>query len=413
MKKEEKKTINLFDSDHIDWLKDKLSFIQKNQFADTLYDRENPLRVTKAELDFICDEDKKSQRFFMDYHLEEYHSKSKTYTFRWVRDPYLTDAQVKRYLSYYFSKKCKDKISNLRITSEKLLEQEVIRFRYDTNEDVKITLREYWFDERYKPWTQEENFSYKDNFFESKEMYDLLVSFYKFGFVVISEVPTQNNFIVKFANSIGSVRRTNFGEYFDVKSKPDPNDLAYTSLHLAPHTDNPYRNPVPCIQLLHCIENEVSGGFSTLVDGYTVTEDLKNENPDFYKILTEVKVKFKFIDKEVVLEDWSELIKLNDDKTFKQVRFSPRLDYVPMLDKDKLDLYYKARKKLSEMYNSDKYRVEFKLAPKDLLMMDNHRLLHGRTAYETKEGKRFLQGCYIDYDSTEGKLRHLKRKFNL
>jgi len=153
MKKEEKKTINLFDSDHIDWLKDKLSFIQKNQFADTLYDRENPLRVTKAELDFICDEDKKSQRFFMDYHLEEYHSKSKTYTFRWVRDPYLTDAQVKRYLSYYFSKKCKDKISNLKITSEKLLEEEVIKFRYDTNENVKVSLREYWFDERYKPFT--------------------------------------------------------------------------------------------------------------------------------------------------------------------------------------------------------------------------------------------------------------------
>ena len=257
------------------------------------------------------------------------------------------------------------------------------------------------------------NFEYYDNFSESKEMYDLLVSFYKYGFVVIKNIPTDNNFIVKFANSIGSVRRTNFGEYFDVKSKADPNDLAYTSLELAPHTDNPYRNPVPCIQLLHCIESEVSGGFSTLVDGYTVTEDLKNENPDFYKILSEVKVRFKFIDKDVVLEDWSELIKLNDDKTFKQVRFSPRLDYVPMLDREKLDLYYKARKKLSEMYNSDKYRIEFKLVSKDLMMMDNYRLLHGRTAYETKEGNRFLQGCYIDYDSTEGKLRHLKRKFNL
>ena len=257
------------------------------------------------------------------------------------------------------------------------------------------------------------NFEYFENFFESKEMHDLLVSFYKYGFVVIKNIPTDNNFIVKFANSIGSVRRTNFGEYFNVKSKADPNDLAYTSLELAPHTDNPYRNPVPCIQLLHCIESEVSGGFSTLVDGYTVTEDLKNENPDFYKILSEVKVRFKFIDKDVVLEDWSELIKLNDDKTFKQVRFSPRLDYVPMLDKEKLDLYYKARKKLSEMYNSDKYRIEFKLVPKDLMMMDNYRLLHGRTSFETKEGNRFLQGCYIDYDSTEGKLRHLKRKFNL
>ena len=220
------------------------------------------------------------------------------------------------------------------------------------------------------------NFEYQDGFFDSKEMHDLLVSFYKYGFVIIKNIPTEDNFIVKFANSIGSVRRTNFGEYFDVRSKPDPNDLAYTSLELSPHTDNPYRNPVPCIQLLHCIVSEVTGGLSTLVDGFTVTEDLKKQNLDFYKILSEVKVRFKFIDKDVVLEDWSELIKLDDNKNFKQVRFSPRLDYVPMLDKEKLDLYYKARKKLSQMYNSEKYRIEFKLAPKDLMMMDNYRLLH-------------------------------------
>ena len=257
------------------------------------------------------------------------------------------------------------------------------------------------------------NFEYKENFFESKEMHNLIVSFYEYGFVIIKNVPTENNFIITFANSIGSVRRTNFGEYFDVKTKVDPNDLAYTSMQLAPHTDNPYRNPVPCIQLLHCITNEVSGGFSTIVDGLTVTDDLRNNNPDYFKILNEVKVKFKFIDKNVILEDWSELIKLNDDKSLKQVRFSPRLDYVPALNKEKLDFYYKARKKLSEMYNSDKYRIEFKLEPKDLIMMDNYRLLHGRTAYESKEGNRYLQGCYIDYDSTEGKLRHLKRKFGL
>ena len=257
------------------------------------------------------------------------------------------------------------------------------------------------------------NFKYQDNLFDSKEMHDLLISFYQYGFVIIKNVPTYDNFIVKFANSIGSVRRTNFGEHFNVKSKPDPNDLAYTSLALAPHTDNPYRNPVPCIQLLHCVESKVHGGLSTLVDGLTVTEDLKSNHPEFYKILTEIKVKFKFIDKDVVLENWSPLIELSDEKKFKQVRFSPRLDFVPILDKEKLDLYYKARNKLSEMYNSDKYKIEFKLSDKDLIMMDNYRLLHGRTAYQTSEGERFLQGCYIDYDSTEGKLRHLKRKFNL
>ena len=256
-------------------------------------------------------------------------------------------------------------------------------------------------------------FNYNENFFESKEMYNFLVSFYEYGFVLVKNVPTENNFIVNFANSIGSVRRTNFGEHFNVRSKSDPNDLAYTSLHISPHTDNPYRNPVPCIQILHCIENEVSGGFSTLVDGYTVTENLKKEDPEFYKILSEVKVRFKFTDKNVVLEDWSELIHLDDNNEFKQVRFSPRLDYVPMLEKNKLDLYYKARKKLSDLYNSEKNRIEFKLAPKDLMMMDNYRVLHGRTKFDPNEGKRFLQGCYIDFDSTEGKLRHLKRKFNI
>ena len=257
------------------------------------------------------------------------------------------------------------------------------------------------------------NFKFKDNFFEEQEMYDALINFYKYGFVIFKKVPTKNNFIVNFANSIGSIRRTNFGEFFDVKSKPNPNDLAYTSLSLAPHTDNPYRNPVPCIQMLHCIENKVKGGLSTLVDGFTVTQKIKKDFPNFYKILTEIKVRFKFIDQSVVLEDWAEMIKLDESGNFKQVRFSPRLDFVPLMDKEKLELYYSARNKISELYNSDKYKIEFKLAPGDLLMMDNYRLLHGRTSYNSNEGNRHLQGCYIDYDSTEGKLKHLKRKFNL
>ena len=256
------------------------------------------------------------------------------------------------------------------------------------------------------------NFEFNENFFEDEEMYNALVNFYQYGFVIFKKVPTKNNFIVNFANSIGSIRRTNFGEFFNVRSKPNPNDLAYTSLPLAPHTDNPYRNPVPCIQILHCIENEVSGGLSTLVDGYTVSEQLKKDFPDYYKILTEIKVRFQFVDQSIILEDWAQMIQLDEQGEFKQVRFSPRLDFVPLMDKAKLDLYYTARKKISELYNSDNFRIEFKLQSGDLLMMDNYRLLHGRTTYNTNEGNRFLQGCYIDYDSTEGRLKHLKRKFN-
>jgi gamma-butyrobetaine dioxygenase len=278
------------------------------------------------------------------------------------------------------------------------------------SEDLSNTIKQKFWDSSLK---KNPTYKYKKNFHENIELYDLLKSFYEYGFVIIKNVPIKNNYVVNFANLIGSIRPTNFGEFFNVRSVPNPNDLAYTSLALSPHTDNPYRKPIPCIQLLHCIENEVSGGFSTLVDGFKVASHIKENNPKYFEILTKIKVKFKFTDKDVILENRGELIELDENDNFKQIRFSTRLDYVPLLEKDKLEIYYKARKEISNLYNSDKFRIEFKLMPGDLMMMDNHRLLHGRTAYDANEGKRFLQGCYIDHDSSEGKLRHLKRKFDL
>ena len=47
------------------------------------------------------------------------------------------------------------------------------------------------------------------------------------------------------------------------------------------------------------------------------------------------------------------------------------------------------------------------------MMFDNHRLLHGRTSYDSSEGARHLQGCYLEFDSTDGKLRHLHEKYYL
>ena len=56
-----------------------------------------------------------------------------------------------------------------------------------------------------------------------------------------------------------------------------------------------------------------------------------------------------------------------------------------------------------------KFRFEFKLISGDLIMMDNYRLLHGRTSFNTSEGSRFLQGLYIDHDSIESKYKILKK----
>ena len=247
---------------------------------------------------------------------------------------------------------------------------------------------------------------------DKKSMYNLLMDFYKYGFVIIKNVPIEDKYLLKFVNSIGPVKVTNFGKYFDVMSKPNPNDLAYKPIALPPHTDNPYRKPTaPGIQFLHCLKNEVSGGFSTLVDGFAVAEYVKKNNLEAFNSLTTTNLRYQFQDKDIILENWGELIELDKDGDYKQVRYSTRVDYVPPIQTEKLKIFYQARKLLSELYSSSEFELKFKLQPGDIMMFDNHRLLHGRTAYDANEGMRHLQGCYLEFDSTDGKLRHLARKF--
>jgi gamma-butyrobetaine dioxygenase len=44
------------------------------------------------------------------------------------------------------------------------------------------------------------------------------------------------------------------------------------------------------------------------------------------------------------------------------------------------------------------------------MMFDNNRVLHGRTGFDPEEGRRHLQGCYIDRDGPRSHYRVLSRK---
>ena len=236
----------------------------------------------------------------------------------------------------------------------------------------------------------------------------ILEDFQKFGFVIVKNTSKEEGTVIKFAEMFGPVRTTNFGKHFDVLSKPKANDLAYTSLGIKAHTDNPYRKPMPGIQILHCISNEANGGDSSLVDGYAVANFLKIHEPEMYEILTNTDVLFKFVDKDIILENYGKLIELDHNGNYLQSRFSGRLDYVPYLEPLKLEKFYEARKKLYHLYESEEFELNFRLDSGMLMMFDNIRVLHGRTEYDVNTGFRHLQGCYIDHDSTEGKLRRLK-----
>ncbi len=106
------------------------------------------------------------------------------------------------------------------------------------------------------------------------------------GFAKINKCKIKSGALLEIAKLFGYVRETNYGKFFNVKTNVNAINLAYTNLGLSPHTDNPYRNPVPTMQILFCLENSVTGGDSIVVDGFYAAQLLQNQNSYFFDLLS-------------------------------------------------------------------------------------------------------------------------------
>ena len=236
-----------------------------------------------------------------------------------------------------------------------------------------------------------------------------LADFLHSGAIVITGAPTSAGTVATVAEHFGFVRETNFGRIFDVRSVPEPNDLAYTSGALGPHTDNPYRTPVPGIQLLHCLVNETNGGDSTLVDSLAVVEQLRSENPEWFDALATTPVQFRFRDATTDLRSERTVIERDAAGRVTGLNYSPRLDHLPLMSIERTQMYQSARRRLADLLRDPRFELRLRLQPGDVEMFANDRVLHGRSAYDPNQGMRHLQGCYIDADGPRSRYRVLAR----
>jgi gamma-butyrobetaine dioxygenase len=237
-----------------------------------------------------------------------------------------------------------------------------------------------------------------------------LRQFLETGFIVFSGVPVRPAALFTVGSTFGFTRETNFGALFDVRSTAEASDLAYTSLPLDPHTDNPYRDPVPGVQLLHCLVNETTGGLSTLVDGFAAARALETRDPEAFSLLSRTPVRFRYQDESTELVASAVPIERDAEGGLVAIHFSPRLDFVPLQPPAELDAYYRARRAFDHLLRSPEFEIRFLLSAGELLMMDNRRLLHGRTGFDPAEGVRHLQGCYIDIDGPRSLYRVVRRR---
>jgi gamma-butyrobetaine hydroxylase len=235
---------------------------------------------------------------------------------------------------------------------------------------------------------------------------DWLAAVDELGFALLTGCGTEPGTVTRVAELFGYVRETNYGRLFDVRTVVSPTNLAYTALGLGAHSDNPYRDPAPTLQLLHCLASSAQGGASTLVDAFRVAQDLPLED---FELLTGCTVTFRYADAETELETEVPVIEADVRGDVQAVHYNTRSAQPFRLPEDVMGEYYDAYLRFGRMLESPDYRIELKLGPGDLFIADNLRVLHGRTGYAASAGERHLQGCYADRDGLRSKLAVLSR----
>jgi gamma-butyrobetaine dioxygenase len=234
-----------------------------------------------------------------------------------------------------------------------------------------------------------------------------LSSLMRTGLVLFTDVPVTPGSVLDVAMSMSYVRETNYGRLFDVKVVADPANLAYTARAIGPHTDNPYRDPVPTAQLLHCLANAADGGDSTLVDGFAAAGLLRSADPESFSTLVSTPVYFRYEDQTAVLRASLPVIGVSALGRIRQIRFNSRS--MQPVRPEQAERFYRAYRAFAEIAASPALALTFALEPGDCLVFDNTRILHARTAF-SGAGQRHLQGCYADLDAVASGLTVLRRQ---
>ena len=241
------------------------------------------------------------------------------------------------------------------------------------------------------------------------------------GFTLLRGVTAEPGTVLRVAETFGFVRETNYGRLFDVRVVADPANLAFTSRAIPPHTDNPYRDPVPTLQLLHCLRDADLGGDTGLVDGFAAAAALRAADPARSRVLTTRLLAVR--------------VRRQGDRAAGQPaadQRSPRTGGSPRCGSttarcsrcgcppSRQQAAYAAYRTWAGLLGRPEFMLTLRLAPGDCLIFDNTRVLHARTAFAATgrpgdgpvpgpPGERHLQGCYADLDGLLSTLAVLRR----
>jgi len=225
------------------------------------------------------------------------------------------------------------------------------------------------------------------------------------GFVLVTGAPVTPEATKELMERVAYVRNSIFGGFSVWDNQlENPDDTAFTSLAIEPHTDGTYVHDAPGLQTLHCIKKDSIGGENQLIDGLAIAEKMRIEYPDAFNILCNVNIPGRYIKPNTYLEAHRPLFRVNNNNDVVQVSFNNH-DRAPFrLESDQMNQFYNAYKIFHNLANDLSRQFEFMLDPGKVLTFDNWRLLHARSSLT---GYRQLCGGYHNREDFESRLRSI------
>ena len=239
---------------------------------------------------------------------------------------------------------------------------------------------------------------------------DWLLRLVQDGIAFLSGVPCTERAILAAAGLMGLVAETNYGLLFDVRAVARPENLAYSDLGLGLHTDNPYRDPVPGFQALHVLVASPEGGANLFADGFALAEHVRESDPEAFARLSQTPVPFLYRSRDAELYAETPLIRLSVAGEVRAVHYNSRSIAPLDLPAGELEAFYRAYRRFALLLREERFQVRLKLGAGELVVFDNQRTLHGRTAYASARYPRHLQGCYLTRDSVLSEVALLRRR---
>jgi len=233
------------------------------------------------------------------------------------------------------------------------------------------------------------------------------------GFALVRETPTDPATTTDVATRIGHFKATHFGVGLgEIATVPDARNIAYTSAWIAPHTDNAFDHSPPGPSIFHCVvADQPEGGDSLLADGFRLAEVLRAEHPEAFAILSTLWLQQYALDEGSEVRGEGPVFTLDPDGHVVGVRYCECTQAPLDVPEEMVEPAYDALRLMAEMVEDPRFFIRFRLRPGDLLVYDNERVLHGRTAFGSQGGHRMLRACYLDRESFHNRLRILGRRF--